>query len=167
MTREDFDGINKRRLARGQQPLTYVESPRRIPPPLDTAAARVKAATAGEATTPDNSKAHRQPSHLEAKFLHLWNEAGGPSLEKEFRFHKTRRWRADFAHQASLTLFEVDGGVWGGRHVHGSGFMGDCEKHLAAYEAGWTVVRFSPRDLTADRMKGVVARTALRAAFPA
>lgn len=39
MTRAEFDSINRNRIARGQQPLTFTESPgkqwpRRIPPPL-------------------------------------------------------------------------------------------------------------------------------------
>lgn len=40
----------------------------------------------------------KPPSRLENRFETLWRALGGPELEREFRFHPTRRWRADFAH---------------------------------------------------------------------
>ena len=52
----------------------------------------------------------KPPWRLEGRFLRLWESLGGPPLEKEFRFHPGRRWRADFAHLPSRTLIEVEGG---------------------------------------------------------
>jgi hypothetical protein len=37
-------------------------------------------------------------SRLEETFLRLWRLAGGPELEREYRFDSERRWGADFAH---------------------------------------------------------------------
>jgi len=49
------------------------------------------------------------PSRLERRFLLYWQSLGGPELEREFRFHPEREWRADFAHVVSRTLVEIEG----------------------------------------------------------
>jgi very-short-patch-repair endonuclease len=68
-----------------------------------------------------------------------------PRPEFEFRFHKTRKWRADLAWPAAKVLLEVDGGVWtGGRHTSGVGFSKDLEKINAATEMGYAVYRYTP-----------------------
>ena len=36
----------------------------------------------------------------------------GPPLTPEFRFDPARRWRFDFAHEATRTAIELNGGVW-------------------------------------------------------
>ena len=70
-------------------------------------------------------------------FLTLWRASGGPELEKEFRFHPTRKWRADFAHLPSRTLIEIEGGIYvNGRHNRGAGFAADLEKYFEAALAG-------------------------------
>ena len=67
-----------------------------------------------------------------------------PPLEREYRFHPTRRWRFDFAAVDLQIGIEVEGGTWtGGRHVRGSGFEADCEKYNAAALLGWRVLRFT------------------------
>jgi hypothetical protein len=49
-------------------------------------------------------------------------------LEREFHFHPTRRWRADFAHLPSRTLIEIEGGIYvNGRHNRAGGFAADLE----------------------------------------
>jgi hypothetical protein len=81
----------------------------------------------------------------------LWRAQGGPELEKELRFHQTRRWRADFAHLESKTLIEIESGIYvNGRHNRGAGFAADLEKYLEATQAGWQVVRLGPNELTVE-----------------
>jgi tyrosyl-tRNA synthetase len=73
-------------------------------------------------------------SPLEKRFLQLWQLQDGPELEHEYRFHPTRRWKADFAHIPSRTIFEIEGGVWcRGRHTSPKGFMADAEKYLKIF----------------------------------
>ena len=91
----------------------------------------------------------KPPSRLEGRFELLWRAHGGPELEKEFRFHPVRKWRADFAHLPSRTLIEIEGGIYvNGRHNRGAGFAADLEKYLEAALAGWRVVRLGPNELT-------------------
>lgn len=82
----------------------------------------------------------------------------GPALESEFRFHPTRKWRADYAHLESRTLIELEGGVWvGGRHNRAAGFVADSEKYLEATLAGWRVVRLVDRQLNMETVGRLVA----------
>ncbi len=89
------------------------------------------------------------PSRLEARFLNLWSEVGGPPLETECRFHPHRRRRADFVHLPSRGLIEIEGGIWIlGRHHRAAGFNADLEKVLEAGLLGWRVFRLGPDQLT-------------------
>ena len=70
----------------------------------------------------DAQRIATQQSPLERQFINLWQILNGPDLEREYRFEPMRRWRADFAHLASRTLLEVEGGLYQqGRHqrLHG------------------------------------------------
>ena len=109
-------------------------------------------------------------SALESKFLERWTLLGGPLLEREYRAVQGRRWRFDFAHVPSSTLFELHGGVWTeGRHTRGGGFTADRRKMNAATAAGYGVFELTGgADLSAtnvERLIGVVReREAARAA---
>jgi very-short-patch-repair endonuclease len=99
-----------------------------------------------------------KPSRLERRFELLWRTLNGPKLETEFRFHPTRRWRADFAHLESRTLIELEGGVWvGGRHNRAAGFVADSEKYFEAALGGWRVVRLVGSQLTLPNLTCLVA----------
>lgn len=99
----------------------------------------------------------KPPSRLEARFLRLWEAIGGPPLEREFRFHPGRRWRADFAHLPSRTLVEIEGGIWlRGRHTRPQGFLADIEKYFEAAMAGWRVLRITERELTTATVKRII-----------
>lgn len=99
----------------------------------------------------DTSPPGMAASKLESKFLFLWRCLDGPPLEREYRFHPGRKWRADFAHLPSKTLIEVEGGAWvAGRHNRGSGFVKDAEKYFEATMSGWRVVRLTEGQLQAD-----------------
>jgi len=98
-------------------------------------------------------------SRLESRFLLLWRVAQGPPLEREVKFHSSRRWRADFAHLPTRTLIEIEGGIFmpgGGRHNRGSGYAKDAEKYLEAVLAGWTVIRLTGKQLEIDFIERIV-----------
>ena len=99
-------------------------------------------------------------SRLESKFQLLWRVAGGPPLEREVRFHPTRKWRADFAHLPTRTLIEIEGGIFlrkGGRHNRGAGYAKDAEKYLEAVMEGWTVLRLTERQLEIGIIERLIA----------
>jgi very-short-patch-repair endonuclease len=99
-------------------------------------------------------RAARSPSRLEERFLMLWKHTNGPALEREYRFHHERRWRADFAHVEARVLIEIEGGIWvNGRHNRAAGFNADLEKYLAAGLAGWRVFRFGPDQITVENVE--------------
>ncbi len=88
-------------------------------------------------------------SRLERRFEFLWLAVQGPALEREFRFHPTRKWRSDFAHIPSRTLIEIEGGIWiNGRHNRAPGFIADMEKYNEATLGGWRVFRLTDVHLT-------------------
>ncbi len=96
-------------------------------------------------------------SRLESKFALHWQAAGGPHLEREFRFDPNRRWRADFAHLPSRTLIEIEGGIFiNGRHNRAAGFIADIEKYLEAALAGWTVIRLADVHITMPYVDRIV-----------
>lgn len=103
-------------------------------------------------------RAKQSPSRLEDRFLFLWQIGKGPLLEREFRFHAERRWRADFAHMASRTLIEIEGGIFiNGRHNRAAGFNADLEKYLEAQLAGWRVFRLGTDQITMQNIERLVA----------
>lgn len=83
-------------------------------------------------------------SKLEA-FLALHIRAAKlPEPQREYRFHKTRKWRFDFAWPEHRIAAECEGGTWsGGRHTRGQGFLDDCTKYNTAASLGWYVFRFT------------------------
>lgn len=85
----------------------------------------------------------RQPSEGETVLAtHL--KACKINFEQEYKFHPTRKWRADFLITGTKILVEVEGGIWsGGRHTRGKGYLGDMEKYNEAAAMGYTVLRFS------------------------
>lgn len=71
-------------------------------------------------------------------------------FEQEYKFHRTRKWRADFLITGTKILIEVEGGIWsGGRHTRGKGYIGDMEKYNSAAMMGFTVLRFSTEQVKA------------------
>jgi len=71
--------------------------------------------------------------------------SGLPVPQKEFLFHRRRKWRFDLAWPELLIAVEIEGGVWtNGRHVRGEGYENDCEKYNEAQMLGWMVLRFTP-----------------------
>ncbi len=96
---------------------------------------------------------------------HGWNavscsigaRSGGRELEREFRFHAERKWRADFAHIESRTLIEIEGGLWiQGCDNRPQGFAADAQKYLEAALAGWRVLRLTELQITAPTVERII-----------
>lgn len=82
---------------------------------------------------------------------------GLPKPEPEYRFHPTRKWRADFCWPERRVMVEVDGGAFvGGRHTSGSGFVKDMEKQNAAALLGYRLFRFTPRQVQSGEALNVL-----------
>jgi very-short-patch-repair endonuclease len=95
---------------------------------------------------------------LTAQFDALWALLGGPALEREYRFHPTRKWRFDYAHLGAKVAVELDGGVFTqGRHVRGAGFLRDREKINAAQLMGWRVIELGTGQVTAANLEPIIA----------
>ena len=99
-----------------------------------------------------SAKKERVVSEGEATLVqHLKTHKIG--FEQEYKFHPTRKWRADFLITGTKILIEVEGGIWsGGRHTRGKGYIGDMEKYNSAAIMGFTVLRFST-----DQVKSGIA----------
>jgi very-short-patch-repair endonuclease len=92
-------------------------------------------------------------SGLEEELLFQIRAVGLPIPEREFRFHKERKFLFDFAYPINKIAIEVDGGTYGfkckktgkfiysGRHTRGKGFYNDCIKMNLATIDGWKVLR--------------------------
>lgn len=77
--------------------------------------------------------------------------AGLPEPIREYKFHPTRKWRADLAWPRHGLLMEIDGGIWlqtrTGRskgHGHPVRFIQDIEKLSEAAILGYRVIRATP-----------------------
>jgi very-short-patch-repair endonuclease len=94
---------------------------------------------------------------LAAQFEALWALLGGSQLEREYRFHPTRKWRFDYAHLGAKVAIELNGGVWsGGRHVRGAGYLRDREKVNAAQIMGWRVFEIGTGAVTAANLEPII-----------
>lgn len=71
----------------------------------------------------------------------------GIEYVRQFRFHPSRRWLADF--QIGHLLIEVDGGGWTGKgHFSEHGRRHDNERDRAATILGYRVLRFTGSEVT-------------------
>ena len=87
-------------------------------------------------------------SELEDAFAWQLTAAKVLPWERELRFAPPRRWRCDFAWPAHMLMVEIDGGGWVyGRHNRPQGQIADNEKHNAAVEAGWRVLRYTGAEI--------------------
>jgi len=74
--------------------------------------------------------------------------ANGIRHEREFRFHPTRRWRADFRVGTDI-LLEVEGGLYHPQSGHRSvsGILRDIEKYNEMTALRYRLLRISEKDL--------------------
>jgi very-short-patch-repair endonuclease len=124
----------------------------KLPPKIDTAASLLASMRERETKkkTQALADANAKASHLEIKFL-----------VREHRFHPERKWRFDFAHPASRTAIEIEGGIWNGRHTRGDGFQKDAEKYFEAHIRGWRVVRLTPNLITPENLRALAMRMSI------
>jgi G:T-mismatch repair DNA endonuclease (very short patch repair protein) len=93
-------------------------------------------------------------SELEDALAKQLDDAG-LKYERQYKFHPTRRWKADFAFPEEMVLVEVQGSTWArmgakkcpvckqipkGRHGMGAGFEKDRIKMNEAQLKGWLVL---------------------------
>lgn len=92
-------------------------------------------------------------------FTKIVKSSTGLDVEKEYRFHQTRKWRFDYAIPAIKLAVEVEGGVWtGGRHTSSKGFLGDMEKYNEAALLGWCLIRTTPDQLLTSKTIELIKR---------
>ena len=88
---------------------------------------------------------------------------GLPKPVPEFKFHPTRKWRADWAWPEEKLIVEMEGGIFGncrrmqksGWHQSISGMLDDKNKYNEMNMLGYSLLRFIPseiKDGTAVRM---------------
>jgi very-short-patch-repair endonuclease len=71
-----------------------------------------------------------------------------PKPVEEFMFHVKRRWRIDICWPEQKLAVEIEGGVWTkGSHVQPSGFEKDREKYNQLTMYGYSLLRFTPREV--------------------
>lgn len=80
-----------------------------------------------------------------------------PIPVKEYKFHPTRKWRLDWAFVDAKLAVEQEGGIWSqGRHTRGSGFVADMAKYNALAIEGWSLLRFTPRQIITGECYAVI-----------
>ena len=97
---------------------------------------------------------YHQTLELIFKSLHL-------EPEKEYRFHKTRRWRIDYAFPAIKLAVEYEGMAYNGgksRHSTITGMTGDMEKYNELVIAGWKLIRVNAQMITSGMAYDHISR---------
>ena len=84
---------------------------------------------------------------LEGEFAGVMHMLGVPEPERQYRFHETRRWRADFAWPDAGLLVEIDGET---AHLHHKQATLDAEKGNAAVLRGYRVLHFTGHMVDTD-----------------
>ncbi len=91
-------------------------------------------------------KTPRKESPGEAALIMQLNAEKIGGWCREYQFHPTRKWRADFAWIGAMLLVEIEGAVYvQGRHSRGAGMEADCEKYSEAACLGFKVIRVTTR----------------------
>jgi len=105
---------------------------------------KAKAPTPAQLIARAQKKARAE--RITALFLGTLRARGIPLPVAEHRFDLERKWRFDFAWPESALAVEQEG--LGGRHQRTVGFLEDMTKYNTAAHLGWTVFRFSTRQMT-------------------
>jgi very-short-patch-repair endonuclease len=93
------------------------------------------------------------------ELFYLHCKANKIEVVREYKFHPTRKWRADFAIPEKMILIEIEGGVWiKSRHTTGAGYTADCEKYNEATLCGWHIFRFTPDIVKSGAAIGMIEK---------
>ena len=92
-----------------------------------------------------------------ATFEANWRLVGGPPLTQEYKFFEERNWRNDYLHEPTMTIIELEGGVYtGGRHVRPKGFIDDCVKYNEVAMTGHRLIRIPTGMATQNYLRRIV-----------
>lgn len=94
-----------------------------------------------------------------ALFLKVMAKKHDEVMETEWRFHKTRRWKFDWAFPELMLAIEYEG-IFSAKSRHTSivGFTNDCEKYDEAFLLGWGVLRFTAKMVQDGRATDLIRR---------
>jgi very-short-patch-repair endonuclease len=90
------------------------------------------------------TKVIQTESEGEALLLFQLKALNLPEPVREYRFDAKRRYRFDFAYPDKMIAVEVEG--WG-RHQKYIGYSQDCKKYNLASSLGWTVLRYTTKQV--------------------
>jgi very-short-patch-repair endonuclease len=94
----------------------------------------------------------KKASKLEEDLFQEMKLYGLPMPERQFRFHPTRRWAADFCFVDAKIIVEVSGGLYvTGRHNRGAQMEQEYEKINEAQKLGYRVFMFGPKACRAKK----------------
>ena len=86
------------------------------------------------------------------------------TVEREYRFHPTRMWRADFALPEYKILIECNGGTFAHMgHSTGSGISRDYKKANEAAILGWCYLQFDRASIESGEAVNTIIRAMGRA----
>ena len=86
-------------------------------------------------------------SNLEDKLAFHIRAIKLPKPVQQYKFHPTRRWKADFCWVEEKLIVEVQGGIWASHngtksgHTTGQGILRDCEKMNEAVLLGYKYLK--------------------------
>jgi very-short-patch-repair endonuclease len=70
------------------------------------------------------------------------------TVVREYLFSRGRKWAFDYAIPSRKIAIEIEGGTEGkSRHTSSAGFQKDLDKYNWAVAEGWTLFRFTTRDI--------------------
>ena len=103
-------------------------------------------------------------SDLEDTFAFHIAALGLPEPKRQYKFHGTRKFLADFCWPEYRLIVEVNGGTWMQKSGHntGIGIHRDYEKSNCAQLMGYTYLQFTGKELddlsAIDTVKAFIAR---------
>jgi very-short-patch-repair endonuclease len=78
----------------------------------------------------------------------VWEAFGLPAPIPEYKFHKKRKWRIDYAWPDIKLAVEIEGGAYtNGRHTRPVGFVKDMNKYNQLTMYGYYLLRFTPKNI--------------------